>query len=161
MGHYSALQGFIANYVDRATGEELVQELFLALWRNRETWTPAGGVRAYLFAAARNRAFSAMRGRRIRFRLAEQHVAEETVSGPNQLSKSPAQEVLASEVETACRAAIHKLPERNRLVMMLRWTYGMSHAEIAFVLATSIKAVEAELHRGLRTLETELDCLRA
>jgi DNA-directed RNA polymerase specialized sigma24 family protein len=61
----------------------------------------------------------------------------------------------------ACREAIHDLPESNRLVMMLRWDYGMSHAEIAFVLGTSIKGVEAELGRGLKTLATRLSWIRS
>jgi RNA polymerase sigma-70 factor, ECF subfamily len=161
MAHYSALHAFIVSYVDRATGEELLQELFLALWRKHETWAPVGGVRAYLFTAARNRALSAIRGRRILSRLAEQCAAEERSPGSSQPEKGPAQEVLASEVEAACRQAIHQLPERNRLVVMLRWDYGMSHAEIAFVLGISIKGVEAELHKSLRTLATRLAWLRA
>jgi RNA polymerase sigma-70 factor, ECF subfamily len=160
MAYYSALHGFIAHYVDGETGAELLQEIFLALWRKRETWDPVGGVRAYLFAAARNRAFSAMRGRRMLSRLAEQSAAEDTAPGASQSDKSPAQAVLAAEVESACRAAIRGLPERNRLVMMLRWDYGMSHAEIAFVLDTTIKGVEAELSRGLRALATQLAWLK-
>jgi RNA polymerase sigma factor (sigma-70 family) len=161
MTHYAGLHAFIANYVDRATGEELLQELFFALWRNHETWAPAGGVRAYLFAAARNRAFSALRGRRIMSRVVQDCAAEDTVPGASPPAGGPAQQVLAAEVETACREAVHALPERNRLVVMLRWDYGMSHAEIAFVLGTSIKGVEGELTRGLRALATQLTWLRA
>ena len=159
--YYLELRGFVESYVDRSTSEEVIQELFLALWRRREAWAPAGGVRAYLFAAARNQALNAIRQRRNSSRVVDECVADGSIPGANQSERTPAQQLSTSEIESACRSAIHELPESNRLVMMLRWEYGMSHAEIAFVLGTSIKGVEAELGRGLKTLATRLNWIRA
>jgi RNA polymerase sigma-70 factor (ECF subfamily) len=161
MAYYSPLRDFVSTYLDRATGEELLQELFLTLWRKRETWNPAGGVRAYLFAAVRNRALNVLRKRRVAARASEQLAADEINGGAGQSNATPAQELSVAEVEVACRSAIHELPESNRVVMALRWNYGMSHAEIAFVVDTSIKGVEAQLARGLRLLATRLAWLRA
>ncbi|HZS60790.1 MAG TPA: sigma-70 family RNA polymerase sigma factor [Gemmatimonadaceae bacterium] len=158
---YAELVGFVESYVDRTTSEEVIQELFLALWRRRESWTPAGGVRAYLFAAARNQALNAIRHRRSATRVVEECAADGSIPGTNHCERTPAQQLSTTEIESACRQAIHELPESNRLVMMLRWDYGMSHAEIAFVLGTSIKGVEAELGRGLKTLATRLSWVRA
>jgi RNA polymerase sigma-70 factor, ECF subfamily len=159
--YYSTLVTFVDAYVDRPTGEELVQELFLGIWRRHETWKPVGAVRAYLFAAARNQALSVLRKRRVASRTAEQFAAEGIALGAGECDRTPAQQLSAIEVQAACRRAIHELPESNRLVMMLRWDYGMSHAEIAFVIGTSIKGVEAELTRGLRTLARRLAWLHA
>lgn len=159
--YYPELRGFVETYVDRTTSEEVLQELFLALWRKRESWTPAGGVRAYLFAAARNQSLNAIRQRRSASRVVEECAADGSIPGTNQSDRNPAQQLSTSEIESACREAIHGLPESNRLVMMLRWDYGMSHAEIAFVLGTSIKGVEAELSRGLKALATRLSWIRA
>jgi RNA polymerase sigma-70 factor (ECF subfamily) len=159
--YYPDLRAFVDTYVDRATSDEVLQELFLALWRRREAWTPAGGVRAYLFAAARNQALNAIRQRKSASRVVEECAAEGSIPGANQSDRNPAQQLSTNEIESACREAIHNLPESNRLVMMLRWDYGMSHAEIAFVLGTSIKGVEAELGRGLKTLGTRLSWIRA
>jgi RNA polymerase sigma-70 factor, ECF subfamily len=157
--YYAALVTFADTYVDRATSEELVQELFLGIWRRHETWKPVGTIRAYLFTAARNQALSIIRKQRVASRAVEQCAVDESVLGATP-DPTPAQELSTNEVESACRGAIRSLPESNRLVMMLRWDYGMSHAEIAFVLGTSIKGVEAELNRGLRTLATRLAWLR-
>jgi RNA polymerase sigma-70 factor (ECF subfamily) len=159
--YYPDLRTFVDTYVDRATGEEVIQELFLAVWRRREAWTPAGGVRAYLFAAARNQALNAIRQRKSASRVVEECAADGSIPGANQSDRNPAQQLSTNEVESACREAIHNLPESNRLVMMLRWDYGMSHAEIAFVLGTSIKGVEAELGRGLKSLANRLSWIRA
>jgi len=159
--HYADLRNFVDTYVDRATSDEVLQELFLALWRRREAWAPAGGVRAYLFAAARNQALNAIRQRKSASRVVEECVADGSIPGANQSDRNPAQQLSTNEIESACREAIHSLPESNRLVMMLRWDYGMSHAEIAFILGTSIKGVEAELGRGLKSLATRLSWIRA
>jgi len=159
--HYPGLRAFVDTYVDRATSEEVIQELFLALWRRRESWSPAGGVRAYLFAGARNQALNVIRQRRSASRSVKEIAAEGEFPGANQSNGTPAQQLSSAEVEAACRKAIHELPESNRLVMLLRWDYGMSHAEIAFILGTSIKGVEAELGRGLRALATRLSWIRA
>jgi RNA polymerase sigma-70 factor (ECF subfamily) len=158
--YYPDLRTFVDTYVDRAISEEVIQELFLALWRRREAWTPAGGVRAYLFAAARNQALNAIRQRKSASRVVEECAAEGSIPGSNQSDRNPAHQLSTNEIESACRAAIHSLPESNRLVMMLRWDYGMSHAEIAFVLGTSIKGVEAELGRGLKALGARLSWIR-
>jgi RNA polymerase sigma-70 factor (ECF subfamily) len=158
---YPELRGFVDTLVDRSTTDEVIQELFLALWRKRESWSPAGGVRAYLFAAARNQALNAKRQRKSASRVAEECAAEASSLDSNPSARNPAQQFSATEIESACQRAIHALPETNRLAMMLRWDYGMSHAEIAFILDTSIKGVEAELGRGLKALAARLSWIRA
>ncbi len=156
---YSALVTFVDAYVGRAASEELVQEIFLGIWRRHETWKPVGSVRAYLFTAARNQALSMLRKQRVASRAAQVCSVEESVLG-TAVTPSPAQELSAEETAVACRKAIHELPESNRVVMMLRWDYGMSHAEIAFVLGTSIKGVEGELNRAMKSLSVRLAPLR-
>jgi RNA polymerase sigma-70 factor (ECF subfamily) len=158
--YYAELRAFVGTYVDRATSEEVIQELFLALWRKRESWNPAGGVRAYLFAAARNQALNVIRQTRNASKTVEACAIDGSMPSADQANPTPAQQFYKTEIEAACRNAIHELPESSRLAMMLRWHYGMSHAEIAFVLGTSIKGVEAELGRGLRALGIRLSWLR-
>jgi len=160
LSYYPDLRAFVASYVDRPTGEDVIQELFLALWRRREAWTPLGGVRAYLFAAARNQALNAIRRRKSALSLEEVCAADGSVAGANPLDVMCAQHASTREIQAACRKAIHELPEVTRLVIMLRWDYGMSHAEIAFVLGTTIDAVVAALKRGLDTLAARLYWLR-
>jgi RNA polymerase sigma-70 factor (ECF subfamily) len=158
--HYMQLCEFVGSYVEAADAEELVQEVFCAIWRRRETWSPDGGVRAYLFAAVRNGALSAIRRKRVAARAAERCTDEGWTPAAGERTRDPASSASVAEAATACRAVISGLPEGRRLAMMLRWTYGMSHAEIAFVLDTSVKGVEIQLARGLKTLSAELNAFR-
>jgi RNA polymerase sigma-70 factor (ECF subfamily) len=154
--YFTPLRGFVLSYVkDPAVAEELVQDLFCGLWRQREQWAPQGRIRHYLLAAARNRALSYLRHQRIVDRTSQQWVAPRGSEGCPGMGGSPLgpdQLLEAAELGEACRRAIHALPERRRLVVTLRWQHQLSHAEIARILGISVKGVEAQLSRALKSL---------
>src|ERR1700689_4645051 len=57
--HAAGLTTFVERYVRSPdVAEELVQDLLLAVWRDRARWDPAGSIGGYLYRAARNRAFN-------------------------------------------------------------------------------------------------------
>ena len=51
---------------------------------------------------------------------------------------------------------MHALPERRRMVVVLRWQHQMSHTEIANVLGISVKTVEVQMGRALASLRKQL-----
>ena len=146
--HYAQLVQFASSYVARPIAEDLAQDVFLAIWQNRERWNPEGGIRAYLFAAVRNRALKS---------LERSAVARKTArkSGPSAVSSTSIE-----DVEKIVRAQFDDMPERNRVVFLLRWTIGMKDPEIAFVLGKTIDGVEKDEARGLRWLARRLGILR-
>jgi RNA polymerase sigma factor (sigma-70 family) len=161
MSHWDALQAFVRGYLDRATTEEVIQELFLKIWQRRESWNPQCELRPYLFTAARNLALTLIRKRRTSDRAVERCAGEGISPGATHFNPDPAHDYSTAEIESACRRAIHDLPEARRLALTLRWQYGMSHAQIAFILGTTVKGVDAHVSRGLRTLARRLAWLRA
>ena len=54
------------------------------------------------------------------------------------------------------REAVLALPERRRMVVVLRWRHQMSYAEIASVLGISVKTVEVQMGRALASLRKQL-----
>jgi RNA polymerase sigma-70 factor (ECF subfamily) len=150
--HYSALCDFAARYVRRDTlAEELVQDIFADLWAHRQSWYVRGSVRAYLFAAVRNRALNL----RKREAVERDWEHDEAIADVRELHQPP--EVADAALERAdlrarLDAALESLPERCRLVMHLRWRDQMRHAEIAAVIGISVKGVEIQLARGLRAI---------
>jgi RNA polymerase sigma-70 factor (ECF subfamily) len=154
--HYAPLCRFADHYLrDHGAAEDLVQDLFAALWTSGALTGVRGSVRAYLFAAVRNGALN-VRKRRLIERDWERHEAAPEV---RELHASPAKpdELLASaERDERLADAIDALPERCRLVMQLRWREQLSYAEIASILGISVKGVEIQLSRGLHALRTRL-----
>jgi RNA polymerase sigma-70 factor, ECF subfamily len=153
---HSPLCRFAERYVgDAARAEELVQDLFLDLWARRDTITVQTNLRAYLFASVRNRALNIRRRDNVERDWADDE-AQPSVRALH-AAPPPADWQAAHEDEyELLRNAMASLPPRCALVMHLRWTDGLSYAEIASVLDISVKGVEQQLARGLRTLRTLL-----
>ena len=134
----------------RAVAEEVVQDVMLELWRRRETLSPDGSPQAYLFQATRNRALNHLRHVRVEERGETNAAAELTM--PASADRSLAE----GEIDVAVREAIATLPPRCREVFELSRMHGLKYAEIAQTLGVSVKAVEAQMGKALRTLRERL-----
>jgi RNA polymerase sigma-19 factor, ECF subfamily len=155
--HYASLCAFALRYArEPSLAEELVQDLFADLWTRRATWEPrAGGERAYLLAAIRNRALNL----RKRQAVERDWEAAESVAEVRELHPPPAhadQALETAEAEHQVHAALESLPERCRLVMHLRWREQLSYAQVAEVMGISVKGVENQLARGLKALREQV-----
>jgi len=155
--HYADLHRFTV-YLVRATevAEELVQEVFLWVWQQRSTWRPEGGVRAYLFTACRNRALDYLKHLRRADRIVGQIKREGLAAGLGRMERTPDTAAEADELAAAMRQAVAELPERRRLVVVLRWQHQMSHAEIGQVMGISEKGVETQFARAMIALRHTL-----
>jgi RNA polymerase sigma-70 factor, ECF subfamily len=152
---HAPLVSFATRYVgDGGRAEELVQDLFFDLWRSREEWIVRGSIKSYLYGALRNRSLNIRR----RDAVESDWAADEAHEPVRALHGAPprADGVLeAEELHARLRDAIAGLPERCALVMQMRWHGGLSYAEIAAVLEISVKGVENQLARGLKTLRAQ------
>lgn len=154
LGHHEALWRFAYAYVHAPdVAEELVQDVFLALWRDRATWDVRVGVRAWLFGAVRNRARNHLRHERIVARLTERAaVPPPDAVGMGTRFVDPQTTVEEQELTDAVARAIATLPERRRIALTLRWKHELSAAEIARVLGTTPESVRVLLTRGRQEL---------
>jgi RNA polymerase sigma-70 factor (ECF subfamily) len=141
----------------REAAVEIVHDVFLAVWRVRDQLAVrdgAGGLRAYLYAATRNRALDWLSREDARRRYSERAV-EEGYTGSRAADGADAGEADQAELLHAIVEAIEAMPERRRVVCSLRWRQGMSLAEIATSLGISQKTVETQLSRGLKQLRDQ------
>lgn len=150
--YYDALVALAAWYVGSTeTAEEIVDDVFLALWTQREQWTVSTSVRGYLFTATRNRALNAVRDRRVRARLLERRSDVLPLALPDADALVRTQD-LASAIDRAVVA----LPPRARTILTLHRQAGLSFGEIAELLDVSPRTVETHLARALRHLRRRL-----
>ena len=137
----------------REEAEDVVHDVFLRVWRQRDRLEPACNLRAYLFAAARNRALDRLRRRRMEEGWSD--TAAASVMG----ERADADADAALEIEEtadAIRRAVEALPLRQRQVITLRWRRQMSYAEIAAELRIAEKTVGIHVGRALRRLRAML-----
>ena len=144
--HYAELREFAYRYVrSEAEAEEIVQDVFLAVWAKSKDLVPRTTMRAYLFAAVRNRALHSTRHAAVARRFEE----SERAFGAESM---PSEDVGDPEQLAALPQAIAALPGRTRLAIELRWLRQMSHAEVAEAMDISVKGVEKLLANGMRLL---------
>jgi len=151
--HQLELREFVNRYVDSwETAEELVHDVFVAIWARRQDWTVQGGIRAYLFGAVRNRALSHLRHELLERRWRAS--ADPGLMGdPERHSDNEGQRNLEREERARLvRQVLSELPERCRQAVTLRWQRQLSYAEIGEVMGISIKTVEIHLTRGAKLL---------
>ena len=135
---------------DEGIAEELSQDVFLELWRRRESLAPDSSVAGYLMQAVKNRALNHLRHLAVQKKSV---VYVEALSEPAEAADSQAQ---ASELQLALTKAIAELPPRTREVFVMSRERGLRYSEIADALGVSVKAVEANMRRALRILRDRL-----
>jgi RNA polymerase sigma-70 factor, ECF subfamily len=166
LAHFEALWRFAHGYVrSRAVAEEVVQEVFLQLWRDRAQAELRGSARAWLFAAVRNHALNHVRHERVVARLADRVAASAAVPDESPVAMGAPLgdvegELEARDLDAVVERAIAALPERRRVAMSLRWNQGLSAPEIARVIGTTPEAVRVLLTRARTELAGLLGYVR-
>ncbi|MCB0786591.1 MAG: RNA polymerase sigma-70 factor [Flavobacteriales bacterium] len=147
--HYKPLCAFAFQYLkDGEKAEDLVQELFIRLWEDRTELSVHTSAKSYLYAAVRNRCLNALQASRKLVAL------DQVEAGLTQ--EEAADEELYTERAARVRAAIAALPEERRKVFTLSRYEGLKYQEIADRLGISVKTVENQMGKALKTLRAEL-----
>lgn len=126
--------------------KDIVQEVFFQLWKKRATLTIPDYPAAYLKRSTVNAALSFIRSRK---RVVEmpQHYDETS-------KEASANEVVeAEELEEVIQNALANLPERCRMIFVMKRIEGHSLKEIGRILEISPKTVENQITKALKILK--------
>jgi len=134
--------------------EEIVQEVFLAVWRHPEGYDQhRGSVRAWLMGMAHHRAVDAVRREE-----ANRRRSEDVLPEPSE--GDPADTVVAAisqpQERAAVRGALEQLPREQREVIELMYYEGLSQSRIAERLSLPLGTVKSRTLLGMRRLRAVL-----
>ncbi len=128
---------------DRPTAEDVVQEVFAALYGRAERLNEPGKAISYLRSAVLNRSRSVLRRRKVAWRHAPK---DETAVW------SAESEVVLGEDRREVMRALHRLTRRRREVLVLRFYADLTDTEIAETLGIGNGAVRSAISRGIADL---------
>jgi RNA polymerase sigma-70 factor (family 1) len=134
---------------DKMVCEDIVQEIFLQLWRNRGSLQITDSLNSYLHAATRYQVFHYIRRNPVMEHLFEN--IGERISG-----EYPGHSLIEKDLHGQIDQVISRLPEKCRLIYKLSREEYLPHKEIAARLHISIKTVENQLTIALRRLRLSL-----
>ena len=144
---------------DRAISEELAQEVFLRVYRSRQTYEPTARFTTWLFRIATHLALNRLRdGRKERgqHRLDDDRDGEmPTREVPDRLPSMEQRMVYQARLQEV-RDAIAQLPDKQRAAVLMHKYEEMEYAQIAGVLECSESAIKSLLFRAYETLRARL-----
>lgn len=142
---------------DPQIAEDMVQEIFLRLWRKPESYVAQRGRFAtWLTSVSRNRAVDEVRsrGRRYRHETASPEEQEREVAGPER--DDPAMTVELSDQRRIIVAALKELPNEQREVIELAYFGGLTQQEISDQLDQPLGTVKTRIRLGMQKLRVAL-----
>ena len=139
---------------DRDHAEELTQETFVRAYRRLWTIREGGRLSTWLFGIARNVVREAIKSK---YRNLRRLTAYELLS--SQLPDGgirPDEQVFTEELHRMIQTALLKLPEDQRLVVVLKLIIDMPYEEISEVTGLSVGKLKTDLHRARHKMRESL-----
>jgi RNA polymerase sigma-70 factor (ECF subfamily) len=143
--------------------EELVQEVFLRVFRARKSYQPTAKLTTWIYRIANNVASNAVRdrSRRKEYQIGKQTGPSTTNVGIEHIALAasgsmPSRRLDHSERAVIVQQAVQALGERQRIALMLSKFEGLSYQDIADTMGLSVKAVKSLLSRARVNLKTLL-----
>ena len=153
--YYQALYQFAGRFVkDAQTAENIVQDVFVKLWTNRENCLITSSLKSYLYAATRNTALNFLSHEK------KQLSIEDLMSDRRDTTANPEERIIENEMIDGVHKAIEKLPEKCRYVYLMKRYDDLKYHEIAEILDISINTVKTQMKRALKSLLKNLAYLK-
>ena len=152
--HGRGLRMFAARYLGHAgDAEDVVQEVFVTVWNQAARFDPARGrASTWLYRITANRCIDQRRRRALRSFIGLDDVSQE-IASPD----ADGEATTAARQELAIvRDGLSRLPERQRMAVLLRAVGDLDIAAIAEVMGASTGSTEQLLVRGRRALRDHL-----
>lgn len=152
--HYNAL---LLPFVIKLTGSpeaarEVIQEIFMDVWRQREKLVAINNYRAWMYSIAGNKAINYLRRQAAEGRLLNR-LQSTAASSPD----APDNTLIGKEMARLVEQAIQSLPPAQRQVYRLSREQNLSIAEIAVLQGTSPNTVKNQLVTALKAVKLFLE----
>lgn len=176
-GDYDAFEEIVRRFHDRvyrlafgmtknqAEAEEVVQDTFLNVFRSLSTFRNDASPSTWIYRVAANSALTRLRTKRRKQLLSLDEVPNgasvngniELLDAPSPWSRQPDEKLLTKELGSVIDAAVDELPEKYRLVLLLRDIEGLSNEDVASTLGLTIPTVKSRLHRSRMFVRERLE----
>ena len=164
--YYKRVLNFAYRFVGNSeVAEDLAQEVFIRVYKSVSSYKPQAKVQTWIFTITKNLSLNELR-RKKRHMVS---IDETFVAKDNDIKKqfedknanTPRQDAENKELAQVVREAIHSLPEKQRIAVILRRYEGFSYGQIAETINCSEKAVKSLLSRAKEGLKVRLEsCIK-
>jgi len=150
--YHKQVYSFALSLLNSTTdAEEIVQNVFLALWIQRKSLNISTSFTSYLFSIVRYKVYDF-----IHQKINHEAYVKFVLENNDDYSFVTEDEITFSELEKSFRLAVQKLPERRREIFMLSRFDKLSYKEIAEKLGITENTVDTQIRNALNYLRLQL-----
>jgi RNA polymerase sigma-70 factor, ECF subfamily len=153
--HYPSLRAYACLFVDDEVAEDVVQEVFVYVWENKEKITIHTSMKAYLFKATYTRCLNYINREKM-LSINHQHIKNELRDYQLSFFDPEKNEIIRKlymhDLRDEIDRAIESLPQKCREVFTLSYIKDMPNKEISKLLEISVSTVEKHINHALKVL---------
>jgi len=150
---FSELCSYAIQYTaDRFLAEEIVQDIFIKIWQNREDITPTKSVKAYIFQAVHNSCINSIIQKKNKKTIHNIFLSDESwevIQESTQINPFLLEKLEARDTEQIIKQIIETLPTGCSEIFKLSRFENKSNQEIAEQLNISISTIRTQIYRAL------------
>lgn len=155
--HYVQLRNHAKRFVDSDDeADDVVEDVFVELWQNRERLDFGSGILNYLYRATSARALNVLRHKGVAALRIDLLESINAARLDYLATSDDTQPLERRELHDQIEQAISALPEKCREVFKLSYIHGLRNQDIADVMDVSVRTVEAHMYKALRLLRERL-----
>ena len=146
--YFHRLYRFVYTFTGlKESTEEIVNDVFLAIWQKRHLLPDVTKPEMYLFICAKNQALKHLKKQQLQTRPLSEIKDFDCV-----LERTPHDIMITSEIHRRINEAINSLPPRCKLIFTLVKENNLRYREVAELLGLSLKTVENQMGIALKKL---------
>lgn len=155
---YSKLYVYAKRFVDEDDAQDVVEDVFVELWRRRDTVEFGERIKSFLYCSTYTKCLNLLKHHKV----SASHIAligeinEQRLLLMDEVRNTPEHQLECEYLHNQIEQAISELPEKCREVFRLSYLQDLKNEEIAHILGLSTRTVEAHVYRALKYLRQRL-----
>lgn len=156
--YYPSLIFYATRLVGEEEAEDVVQDVFVELWKRKDSIEIGEQIQAFLYRAVYTRALNVLKHRNVEdgYCAAMEEINRRRAEFYQPDNNEVIRKIEDRELRKEIHDAINELPDKCEEVFKLSYLHDMKNKEIADVLGVSLRTVEAHMYKALKFLRNRL-----
>ena len=156
--YYPSLIFYATRLVGEEEAEDVVQDVFVELWKRKDSIEIGEQIQAFLYRAVYTRALNVLKHRNVEddYCTAMEEINRRRAEFYQPDNNEVIRKIEDRELRKEIHDAINELPDKCKEVIKLSYLHDMKNKEIADVLGVSLRTVEAHMYKALKFLRNRL-----
>lgn len=159
--YYSGLLFYATRLVGEEEAEDIVQDVFVELWKRRGSIEMGEQIQALLYRSVYTKALNLLKHKVIvsQYNILEEELHNRRIEFYQPDNSDVIKKIENKELYVEINTAINELPDKCKKIFKLSYLHNLKNKEIADVMGISLRTVEAHMYKALKFLRKRLEHL--